>query len=123
MSRSSSKLGQVGSKIRLLGQILEKNLVYILEGTGIIRSSGNFVRMLILIICRSSSKLGHVRSKTRSLGQILTKPCVHSKVHSFVSNVMKLCQNVVNHHNIQVKFETGSCWVKNVMLGQISFVT
>ena len=59
-----------------------------------IQSSGNFVRMLILIISRSSSKPGRVRSKTRSLGQILEKPCVHSRVHSFVSNVMKLCQNV-----------------------------
>ena len=55
--------------------------------------------MLILIISRSSSKLGHVRSKTRSLGQRLEKPCVQSRVHIFVSNVMKLCQNV-NHHNI-----------------------
>ena len=34
ISRSNTKLGQVGSKIRLLGQILEKkHLVYILEGT------------------------------------------------------------------------------------------
>ena len=43
-------------------------------------------------------ELGHVGSKTRSLGQILEKPFVHSKVDSFVLNVMKLCQNV-NHHN------------------------
>ena len=50
--------------------------------------------------------------KSRSLGQILQKPCVHSRVHNFVSNVMKLCQNV-NHHDIRVKFETGSCRVKN----------
>ena len=64
-----------------------------------IQDSGNFVRMLILIISRSRAKLDHVRSKTRLLGQILEKPCVHSRVHSFVSNVMKLCQNV-NHHNI-----------------------
>ena len=44
-------------------------------------------------------KLGHVGSKTRSLGQILEKPCVHSRGHSFYSEVMKLSQNV-NHHNI-----------------------
>ena len=113
ISRSSSKLGHVGSKTGSLGQILEKKLVYTLEGTVVIQSSGNFVRMIILIISRSSSKLGHVRSKTRSLGQILEKPCVHSRVHSFVCNViMKLCQNV-NHHNMSVSFETGSCWVKN----------
>ena len=73
-----------------------------------IQSSGNFVRMLILIISRSSSKLGHVRSKTRSLDQILEKLCVHSRVHSLVSNVMKLCQNV----NLG-QVETRSCWLKN----------
>ena len=70
-----------------------------LRGIVVIQCSGNFIRMLILIISRSSSKLGHVRSKTRSLGQILEKNCVHSSVHSFVSSVMTLCQNV-NHHNI-----------------------
>ena len=52
-----------------------------------------------IIISRTSSKLGHVGSKTRSLGQILEKLGVHSSVHSFVSNVMTLCQNV-NHYNI-----------------------
>ena len=68
--------------------------------------------MLIIIISRSSSKLGYVGSKTRSLGQILEKPCVHSRGHSFDSKFMKLNQNA-NDHNIKVKFETGSCWVKN----------
>ena len=77
-----------------------------------IQSSRNFIRMLILIISRSSSKLGHVWSKTRSLGQILEKPFVHSKRHSFDPEFMKLCQ-IVNHHNILVKFESGLCWVKN----------
>ena len=64
--------------------------------------------MLIIITSRSSSKLGHVGSKTRSLGQIIEKPCVHSRGYSFYHKVMKICQNV-NHHNILVKFETGSC--------------
>ena len=73
ISRSKSKLGQVWSKIRLLGQILE-NIVNILEGTVLIQSSRNFVRMLIIIISRSVVKLGHVGSKTRSVGQILEKP-------------------------------------------------
>ena len=68
--------------------------------------------MLIIKISRSSSKLGHVGSKTRSLGQILEKPCVHSRGHSFDHKFMKVCQNV-NHHNILVKFKTGSYWVKN----------
>ena len=57
-------------------------------------------------------KLGHVGSKIRSLGQILEKPCVHSRGHSFDSKFMKLYQNA-NDHNIQVKFETDSCWIKN----------
>ena len=98
ISRSSLKLGHVGSKTRSLGQILEK-LVYTLEGTVSIQSSRNFIRMLIIIISRSSLKLGYVGSKTRSLGQILEKPCVHYKRHSFDPKFMKLCQ-IVNHHNI-----------------------
>ena len=68
--------------------------------------------MLIIIMSRSSSKVGHDGSKTRSLGQILEKPCVHSKRHSFDPEFMKLCQ-IVTHYNILVRFETGSCWVKN----------
>ena len=68
--------------------------------------------MLLIIISRSSSKLGHVWSKTRSLGEILEKPCVHLKRHGFDPELMKLCQ-IVNHHNILGKYETGSCWVKN----------
>ena len=68
--------------------------------------------MLMIIISRSSSKVGHVGSKTRSLGQILEKPCVLSRGHSFNSKFMKLYQNAKDH-NIYVKFETGSCWVKN----------
>ena len=68
--------------------------------------------MLMIIISRSSSTVGHVGSKTRSLGKILEKPCVLSRGHSFNSKLMKLYQNA-NDHNIYVKFETGSCWVKN----------
>ena len=99
MSRSSSKLGHVGSKTRSLGQILEKPFLYTLEGTVLIQSLRNFIRMLMIIISRSSLKLGHVGYKTRSLGQILEKPCVHSERHSFDPKFMKLCQ-IVNHHNI-----------------------
>ena len=93
--RSRLKLGQVGSKIRLLGQILEKPCVH---------CTGH-------IFNPKFTKLGHVGSKTRSIGQILEKPCVHSRRHSFDPSFMKLCQNV--NHYIKVKFETGSCWVKN----------
>ena len=73
--------------------------MYTLEGTLVIQSLGNYVRKFVLIISRSSLKLAHVGSKTRLLGQILGKPCVHSRVHSFISSVMKLCQNV-NDPNI-----------------------
>ena len=38
--------------------------------------------------------------------------CVHSRGNSFDPKFIKLCQNV-NHHNVLVEFETGSCWVKN----------
>ena len=94
ISRSGSKLGHVGSKTRLLGQISEKACVH---------SRGHsfdlkFTKLKILIF-RSSLKLGHVGSKTRSLDQILEIPCVHSKRHSFDPKFMKLCQNV-NDHNI-----------------------
>ena len=68
--------------------------------------------MLMIIISRPSLKLGHVGSRSRSQGQILEKPCVHSRGHSFDSKFMRLYQNA-NDHNIWVKFETGSCWVKN----------
>ena len=110
MSRSSLKLGQVGSKTRSLGQILEKNLLYTLGCTVLSQSSQNFIRMLMIIIARSSSKVGHVGSKPRSQGQILEKPCVHSsgnsldpsapsRGHSFDSKLKELQQNV-NDHNI-----------------------
>ena len=71
--------------------------MYTLEGTVLIQSSRNSIRMFMIIISRSSSKLGDVGSKTRSLGQILEKPCVHSKRHSFDPKFMKLCQNVTHH--------------------------
>ena len=72
--------------------------MYTLEGTDLIISSWNCVRMLIIIMSRSSSKLGHVGSKTRSLGQILDKPCEHSRGHSFDSKFTILYQNVDDHN-------------------------
>ena len=98
ISRSSLKLGHVGSKTRSQGQILE-NFVYPLEGTVLIQSSRNFIRMLMIMMSRSSLKLGHVGLKTRLLGQTLEKPCVHFRGHSFDSKLMKLYQND-NDHNI-----------------------
>ena len=97
ISRSSSKLGHVGSKTRSLGQILEKPCVHS-RGHRFDRKFIK-VRMLIIIMFRSSLKLGHVRSKTRPLGQILEKHFVHFRGHSLSPKFMKLCQ-IVNHHNI-----------------------
>ena len=73
--------------------------MYTLEGTVLIKISGNCVIMLIIITSRYSSKLCQVGSKTRSPGQILEKSCVHYRGHRFDRNFMKHCQNV-NHHNI-----------------------
>ena len=72
--------------------------MYTLEGTDLIISSLNYVRMLIIIMSRLDLKLAHVWSKTRSLCQILEKPCVHSRGHSFDSKVMKLYQNANDHY-------------------------
>ena len=76
ISRSSSKFGQVGSKIRWLSQILEKPCVH---------SRGHNFDSKFMKLCqnvnhhniRSGLKLSHVGSKTRLLGQILEKPFVH----------------------------------------------
>ena len=65
MSRSSSKLGNVRSKTRSLGQILEKPSVHS-RGHSFDSKLTSFIRMLMIIISRSSSKLGHVGSKKPS---------------------------------------------------------
>ena len=67
MSRSSSKLGHVGSKTRSLGQILEKLCVHS-RGHSFDSEFMNFYQNTN--DHRSGSKLGNVGSKTRSLGQI-----------------------------------------------------
>ena len=73
--------------------------VYSREGTVLIQSLWNFVKMLIPIKPRSGLKLRHVGSKTGLLGQTLEKHCAHSRGHSLEPEVMKLCQNV-NSRNI-----------------------
>ena len=67
-SRSGSQLGNVGSKTRSLGQIIEKSCVHY-RGHSFDRKfiKHRLVRMLIIIISRSNVKPGHVGSKTRSL--------------------------------------------------------
>ena len=92
------KLGHVGSKTRLLGQILEKPSVPS-RGYSFDLKFMDYLRMLAIIMPRSGLKLGYVGLKTRLLGKILEKPCVHSRGHSFDSKFMKLYQNA-NDHNI-----------------------
>ena len=56
--------------------------------------------------------MGHVRLKTRSVDQLIEKPCEHSRGLSFGPIIIKLAQN--DHlDNIPVKFDYGSCQVKN----------
>ena len=71
-SKDSFRLGQIRLNARSLGQFC-KNLVYIVEGTVLIQSLRNFVRMFIYIKSKSCLKLGYVMLKTRSLGQIVEK--------------------------------------------------
>ena len=68
--------------------------------------------MFDMIMSRSGLNIGHVRSKTRSLGQISLKPYSPSRGHSFASVFMELYKNVCLD-DILVKFEYGSCRVKN----------
>lgn len=62
------KLGHVGLKTSLVGQILEKVIIYTLDGTMLIQFTYSFVRFFISMKYRSYLKLGHIGSKIRSLG-------------------------------------------------------
>ena len=98
-------MGDVGSKTRSVGQIME-NLVNTLEATVLVLSSTNLLRMIILTISQSSSNMGDVGSKTRSIGQFMEKPCEHSRGHSFGPIFDNFAQN--DHlDNISVNFEYG----------------
>ena len=105
-------MGDVRSKTRSLGQILEKPCV---------RSRGHIFSPIIMKlgqnICLDIISDGfenescHLQ-ETRSLGQILEKPCIRSRGHIFSLIIMKLSQNVCLN-KILDKFENGSCWIKN----------
>ena len=92
----------------LFMQLLE-NLVFV-----------EFPRFLLYLF--SSPELAHgellgYRDVRRTYGRprrpsVNFLACVYSRGNSFDQKFMKLCQTV-NHHNIKVKFETGSFWVKN----------
>ena len=94
-SRSSSKQSHVGSKTRLLVQILAKPCVHS-RGHSLEQKSVKLCQNVNSHKSKSSTKLGHVGSNTRLLGQIMKKKitCVHSRGHSFDQKCMKLCQNV-----------------------------
>ena len=74
ISTSSLKLGHVGSKTRLLGQIIENPLVH--------------------SISRSNFKMGPVGPKLGHWAKLLKILFVHSRGQSFDLKFMKLCQNV-----------------------------
>ena len=107
ISQSSLNMGEVGSKTRLVDQILEKPCKHLRghsfgsifiklaqnEARVLVQSSSNLLRMIILTISQSSSNMGDLWSKTRSKGQIMEKPCEHSRGHSFGPIFIKLGQD------------------------------
>ena len=97
-------MGQVRSKTRSVGQILEKHCVC---SRGHIFSQIILVRMFVLNKFWMSLKIGCVESKTRSLGHIFEIPCVHSKGHIFSLIIMKRGQNVC-FDEVSDKFGNGS---------------
>ena len=88
MSISNILCWPVGHK----GQKLDHKVKheYSSEGTVLMQSSLNYVRMFISIKSRPGRKLGHVGSKTRSKGQLKEKPCELFSRHSFDPFFMKL---------------------------------
>ena len=101
-------MGHVGSKIRSLGEILEKPSA---------RSRGHIFSLIFMklgqnVCLDEISKLGHVGSKTRSLGQMLGKPCLLSRGHIVGPIIMKPGQNVCLDETLD-DFKNWSCWVKN----------
>ena len=97
-SRTSLKMGYVGSKTRSLGKILEKPFVH---------SRGLTFGPILMKRGQNVRKMGHVGSKTRSLSEILEKPCVSSGSHVLGLILMKLSQNVCLN-----EISGGSYWVK-----------
>ena len=85
------KMGHVGSKTRLLGQVLEKLCV---------PSRGHIFSLIIMKlgqnVCHDEILLEIENGSclVEKLGQILEKPCVHSRGHIFSLIIMKLGQNV-----------------------------
>ena len=79
ISRSSLKVGHLGSKARSLKENLFNTLMVAFFGLIIMNLAQN---VFVLLIFRSGLKLGNlVNKKTRSPGQIKGKPCEHSSSH------------------------------------------
>ena len=113
-SQLSSGMGDVGSKTRSQGQILEKPCV---------RSSGHILRQIIMKLGQNfcldeiseEYENGSCQVKnqvTRFDGQILEKPCVFSRDQIFGLILMKLGQSFCLNEILYI-FENWSCLVKN----------
>ena len=79
-SRTSSKVGYVGSETRSQGHILEKPCVCSrghIFGP-ILMKLGQNVRMIASMKSQTSLKMGHVGSKTKSQGQIFKNKIVYA---------------------------------------------
>ena len=68
-------MGDVGSKTRSVGQIMEKPCEHSRGHIFWSNLHSNLLRMIILTISQSSSNMGDVGSENRSVGQIMEKPC------------------------------------------------
>ena len=102
ISQSSSNMGHAWSKTRPVGQIIEKPCEH---------SRGHSFGPIFIKLSQDQIWI-ILGQKSRSVGQIIEKPNDHSRGHSFGPIFIKLAQN--DHlDNISVKFEYGSCWVKN----------
>ena len=110
-SLTSLKMGHVGSKTRLLGQILEKPCV----------CSTNHILSRIFMKLDEDLCLDEISnelekwsccSKTRSLGQILEKPCVHCRGQIVSPIIIRLVQNVCLDE-ISEESQNGSCQFKS----------
>ena len=106
-SRTSLKMGHVGSKIRLLGQMLEKSCV---------RSRGHIFSQIIIKLgqnfCLNEMDEYENGSKLRLLGQILEKLCVCSRDQIVGLTLTKLGQSVCLDEILDIFFKNASCWVK-----------
>ena len=93
-SRTILKMAYVGSKTRLLGQVLEKTLFTLYRPHFQFNNHETWSECFLDEIS-DEFELGHVGSKTRSQSQMLEKPCVRSTGHAFSPIIMKLGQNFV----------------------------